>query len=33
MFRKDRNKFVGGIMFYVKENIPCRILNAEGQLK
>ena len=31
MFRKDRIEFGGGIMFYVNENIPCRILNADDR--
>ena len=30
MFRRDRNKYGGGIMFYVNENIPCKTVNVEG---
>ena len=30
MFRRDRNKHDGGIMFYINENIPCKTVNAEG---
>ena len=26
MFRKDRDKFGGGILFYVNENLPCKCL-------
>ena len=33
MFRKDRNKFRGGIMLYLNENVPCKILNAGDYLK
>ena len=29
IFRKDRNCFGGGLMFYVSENIPCRELSPE----
>ena len=32
MFRKDRITFGGAIMFYVSENIHCRILNANEYL-
>ena len=28
MFRKDRNKFGGGLILLVKENIPCKMLNT-----
>ena len=28
LFLKDRNKFGGGIAFYVNEIIPCKILNT-----
>ena len=28
MFRKDRNKFGGGLILFVKENIPCKVLNT-----
>ena len=27
MFRKDRNKFGGGLILFVEENIPCKVLN------
>ena len=30
MFRRDRNKHGGGIMFYITENIPCKTVNVEG---
>ena len=26
-FRRDRNRFGGGLMLYINENIPCRPLN------
>ena len=26
-FRKDRNKFGGGILIYIREDIPCKLLN------
>ena len=29
IFRRDRNCFGGGFMFYVNENIPCRELSPE----
>ena len=29
MYRRDRNNFAGGLLFYVNENIPCRELKAE----
>ena len=28
-FRKDRNQYRGGIMFYVNKNLPCKRLTAE----
>ena len=28
-YRRDRNNFGGGLLFYVNENIPCRELTAE----
>ena len=28
MFRKDRNNFGGGLILFVKENIPCKVLNT-----
>ena len=28
MFPKDRNKFEGGLILFVKENIPCKVLNT-----
>ena len=30
MFRGDRNRHGGGIMFYINENIPCKTINVEG---
>ena len=30
MFRRDRNKHDTGIIFYINENIPCKIVNVEG---
>ena len=30
MFRRDRNKHGGGIMFYISTNIPCKTVNVEG---
>ena len=30
MFRRDRIKHGGGIMFYINENIPCKAVNVEG---
>ena len=30
MFGRDRNKYGGGIMFYINENIPCKTVNVEG---
>ena len=30
MFRRDRNKHGGGIMFFINENIPCKTVNVEG---
>ena len=30
MFRRDRIKHGGGIMFYINENIPCKTVNVEG---
>ena len=27
-FRKDRNKFLGGLILFVKENVPCKVLNT-----
>ena len=29
IFRKDRNRYGGGIMFYVNENLPRKSLTAE----
>jgi len=31
IFRKDRNNYGGGIMFYINENIPSRKLDFEFQ--
>ena len=28
MFRKDCNKFGGGLILFVKENTPCKVFNA-----
>ena len=28
-YRRDRNNFGGGLLFYMNENIPCRELTAE----
>ena len=28
LFCKDRNKFGGGLILFVKENIPCKVLNT-----
>ena len=28
MFRIHRNKFGGGLILFVKENIPCKVLNT-----
>ena len=28
MFRKDWNKFGGSLVLFVKENIPCKVLNT-----
>ena len=28
MFWRDRNKFGGGLTLFVKENIPCKVLNT-----
>ena len=28
MFRKDWNKFEGSLILFVKENIPCKVLNT-----
>ena len=30
MFRRDRKKHGGGIMFYISKNIPCKRVNVEG---
>ena len=32
MFRRDKNKHGGGIMFYFNENISCKTVNVEGLL-
>ena len=29
LFRKDRNRYGGGILFYVNENIPCKSLTEK----
>ena len=26
-FRRDRNKHGGGLLFYINENIPCKLIN------
>ena len=28
-FRRDRNKHGGGLLFYINENIPCKLINHE----
>ena len=28
-FRRDKNKHGGGILFYINENIPCKLINNE----
>ena len=28
-FRRDRNKYGGGLLFYINENIPCELINNE----
>ena len=28
-FRRDRNKHGGGLLFYINENIPCKLINDE----
>ena len=30
MYRRDRNKHGGGVLCYVNENIPCKMVNVEG---
>ena len=30
MFRRDRKKHGGSIIFYINENIPCKTVNVEG---
>ena len=30
MFRKDRDRFRGGLMFYVNEQIPSKVLSLES---
>ena len=27
LFRRDRNRFSGGLMLYLNEGIPCKFLN------
>ena len=29
LFRKDRNRYGGGIVFYVNENLPCKSLTTK----
>ena len=29
MFRRDRNKHGGGIMFYINESISCKTVNVD----
>ena len=29
MFRQDQNRYSEGLLLYVKEGIPCRILNKQ----
>ena len=28
-FRRERNKYGGGLMFYISEGIPCKILTNQ----
>ena len=28
--RRDRNKHGGGVLYYVNENIPCKMVSVEG---
>ena len=28
-FRRDRNKHGGGLLFYINENIPCKLINDQ----
>ena len=28
MFRRDRNMFGGGLILFVKENVPCKVLST-----
>ena len=28
-FCRDRNKHYGGLLFYINENIPCKLINDE----
>ena len=28
LFRKDRNQHGGGLIFYVNQSIPCKIINT-----
>ena len=28
-FRTDRNKYGGGLLFYINENIPCELIDNE----
>ena len=28
-FRRDRNRYSGGLLLYVNEEIPCKILNQQ----
>ena len=30
MYRRDRNKHCSGVLCYVNENIPCKMVNVEG---
>ena len=30
MYRRDRNKHGGGVLSYVNENIPCKMVSAKG---
>ena len=32
IFRKDRNRYEGGIMFYVTKNLPCKSLTTESDI-
>ena len=31
-FRGDRNEHCGGLLFYINENIPCKLINDENHV-